>query len=96
MDSTALARVAVSGALNWATSIAGGGRFIRGAVSRVSRPFYSADAPYFTATAYDALDRPVTITEPRAIIHAVGMQLDSKTRVLKLSSQVRGEFTSQK
>ena len=41
-------------------------------------------------------DRPVTITEPRAIIHAVGMQLDSKTRVLKLSSQVRGEFTSQK
>lgn len=41
-------------------------------------------------------DRPVTITEPRAIIHAVGMQLDSKTHVLKLLSQVRGEFTPQK
>lgn len=41
-------------------------------------------------------DRPVTITEPRAIIHAVGMQLNSKTRVMKLSSQVRGQFTSQK
>jgi lipopolysaccharide export system protein LptC len=37
-------------------------------------------------------DRPVTITEPRAIIHGTGMQFNSKTRVVKLLSQVRGEF----
>ncbi|MGH3581748.1 MAG: RHS repeat-associated core domain-containing protein, partial [Mycobacterium sp.] len=36
----------------------------RGAVARVSRPFYSGDPEYDTATAYDALDRPVTVTNP--------------------------------
>jgi len=41
-------------------------------------------------------DRPVTITEARAIIRAVGMELDSKTRTVKLRSRVRGEFTPQK
>src|SRR5438132_4364293 len=27
-------------------------------------PHYAADAPVFTVTAYDALDRPVTVTQP--------------------------------
>lgn len=35
-------------------------------------------------------DRPVTIEEPRGIIHGVGMTLDNQTRSLKLKSGVRG------
>jgi len=35
-------------------------------------------------------DKPVTIEEPRGIIHAVGMELDNKARTLKLKSGVRG------
>jgi lipopolysaccharide export system protein LptC len=35
-------------------------------------------------------DRPVTIEEPRGIIHGVGMILDNKARTLKLKSAVRG------
>ncbi|MDQ0473500.1 RHS repeat-associated core domain-containing protein [Labrys wisconsinensis] len=36
----------------------------RGMVARTSRPFYSGDAAQYTSTAYDALDRPVTVTNP--------------------------------
>jgi lipopolysaccharide export system protein LptC len=36
-------------------------------------------------------DRAVTIVEARNVIHAVGMEMDSKTRILKLLSQVRSE-----
>jgi LPS export ABC transporter protein LptC len=35
-------------------------------------------------------DRPVTIEEPRGIIHGVGMTLDNNARTLKLKSAVRG------
>lgn len=35
-------------------------------------------------------DRPVTIEEPRGIIHAVGMELDNNAKTLKLKSGVRG------
>jgi lipopolysaccharide export system protein LptC len=35
-------------------------------------------------------DQPVTIEEPRGIIHSVGMELDNKARTLKLKSRVRG------
>ena len=35
-------------------------------------------------------DRPVTIEEPRGIIHGVGMTLDNQQRSLKLKSGVRG------
>jgi len=35
-------------------------------------------------------DKPVTIEEPRGIIHSVGMELDNKARTLKLKSNVRG------
>ena len=35
-------------------------------------------------------DRPVTIEEPRGIIHGVGMILDNNARTLKLKSAVRG------
>jgi lipopolysaccharide export system protein LptC len=41
-------------------------------------------------------DKPVTITEPRAIIHAVGMELNSKTRVIRLISSVRGQLAPPK
>ncbi|MDQ0475489.1 toxin TcdB middle/N-terminal domain-containing protein, partial [Labrys wisconsinensis] len=36
----------------------------RGTVARASRPFYSGDTAYYTATAYDALDRLVKVTNP--------------------------------
>jgi lipopolysaccharide export system protein LptC len=35
-------------------------------------------------------DRPVTIEEPRGIIHSVGMKLDNDAKTLKLKSGVRG------
>jgi lipopolysaccharide export system protein LptC len=35
-------------------------------------------------------DRPVTIEEPRGIIHGVGMVLDNATHTFKLKSAVRG------
>ena len=35
-------------------------------------------------------DRPVTIEEPRGIIHGVGMVLDNNARTFKLKSAVRG------
>ena len=37
-------------------------------------------------------DRPVTIREPRGIIEAVGLELDNKTKTLKLKSRVSGTF----
>ena len=37
-------------------------------------------------------DRPVTIREPRGIIEAVGLELDNKTKTLKLKSRVTGSF----
>ena len=37
-------------------------------------------------------DRPVTITEPGITIHAVGLELNSETRILKLLSSVRGTY----
>jgi len=36
--------------------------------------------------------RPVTITDARGIIHAVGMELDNDAKTLKLKSGVRGTF----
>ncbi|MBK7593401.1 MAG: LPS export ABC transporter periplasmic protein LptC [Betaproteobacteria bacterium] len=35
-------------------------------------------------------DRPVTIEEPRGIIHSVGIQLDNEAKTIKLKSGVRG------
>ena len=35
-------------------------------------------------------DGPVTIEEPRGIIHGVGMVLDNNARTFKLKSAVRG------
>ncbi len=35
-------------------------------------------------------DRPVTIEEPRGIIHGVGMIFDNDARTFKLKSAVRG------
>ena len=37
-------------------------------------------------------DRPVTIRESRGIIEAVGLELDNKTKTLKLKSRVTGSF----
>ena len=37
-------------------------------------------------------DRPVTIREARGIIEAVGLELDNKTKTLKLKSKVTGTF----
>ena len=37
-------------------------------------------------------DLPVTITDPRGIINATGMEYDNKTRTVKLRSRVSGRF----
>ncbi len=40
-------------------------------------------------------DKAVTIEEPRGTIHSVGLQLDNKTKTLKLNSAVRGTLQPQ-
>lgn len=37
-------------------------------------------------------DRPVTITDAHTTVHAVGLELNSETRVLKLLSSVKGSY----
>jgi lipopolysaccharide export system protein LptC len=37
-------------------------------------------------------DRPVTITDATTVVNAVGLELNSETRVLKLLSRVRGTY----
>ena len=41
-------------------------------------------------------DRPVTITDASTVVEAVGLELNSETRVLKLLSRVRGTYDSNK
>jgi lipopolysaccharide export system protein LptC len=41
-------------------------------------------------------DRPVTITDAATVVHAVGLELNSETRVLKLLSRVRGTYDPKK
>ncbi|MGH8744569.1 MAG: LPS export ABC transporter periplasmic protein LptC [Burkholderiales bacterium] len=41
-------------------------------------------------------DKPVTLTEPHTIINAVGLELNSNTRELKLLSQVKGQYENSK
>jgi lipopolysaccharide export system protein LptC len=41
-------------------------------------------------------DRAVTIVDAHSIVHATGMELDNKTRTLKLLSQVRSEYVPNK
>jgi lipopolysaccharide export system protein LptC len=41
-------------------------------------------------------DRAVTIVDPHNIVHATGMEMNSKTRILKLLSQVRSEYVPNK
>ncbi len=41
-------------------------------------------------------DRAVTIVEAHNIVHATGMELDNKTRILKLLSRVRSEYVPNK
>jgi len=37
-------------------------------------------------------DKPVTITDPRGIISATGMDFDNKTKVVRFQSRVSGQF----
>lgn len=37
-------------------------------------------------------DRPVTITDASTVVNAIGLELNSETRVLKLHSRVRGTY----
>ena len=41
-------------------------------------------------------DRPVTITDAATVVEAVGLELNSETRVLKLFSRVRGTYDPKK
>ena len=41
-------------------------------------------------------DRAVTIVDARNIVHATGMEMDNKTRILKLLSQVKSEHVPNK
>jgi lipopolysaccharide export system protein LptC len=37
-------------------------------------------------------DKPVTITDANTVVHAIGLELNSETRVLKLRSEVKGTY----
>ncbi len=41
-------------------------------------------------------DRPVRITDASAVVNAVGLELNSETRILKLLSRVRGTYDPKK
>jgi lipopolysaccharide export system protein LptC len=41
-------------------------------------------------------DQPVTITDANTVVHAIGLELNSETRVLKLLSRVRGTYDQNK
>jgi lipopolysaccharide export system protein LptC len=41
-------------------------------------------------------DRAVTVVDAHSIVHATGMEMDNKTRTLKLLSQVRSEYVPNK
>ena len=41
-------------------------------------------------------DRAVTVVDAHSILHATGMELDNKTRILKLLSQVKSEYVPNK
>jgi lipopolysaccharide export system protein LptC len=41
-------------------------------------------------------DRPVTITDAATVVDAIGLELNSETRVLKLLSRVRGTYDPKK
>lgn len=41
-------------------------------------------------------DRPVTIIDPHNTVHAIGLEMNNKTRTLKLLSQVRSEHVPDK
>jgi lipopolysaccharide export system protein LptC len=41
-------------------------------------------------------DKPVTITEPRAIIRGTGLEYDHDSRTLRILSSVSGEFTQKR
>lgn len=41
-------------------------------------------------------DRAVTITDPHSTVHAIGLEMNSKTRILKLLSDVRSEYVTVK
>jgi lipopolysaccharide export system protein LptC len=43
---------------------------------------------------YAQTDKAVTITDPNAVVSAVGMELNNKTRILKLKSQVKIRYTA--
>ena len=40
-------------------------------------------------------DKPVTITDPRGIISAVGMEFDNKAKTFKFKSRVSGQMQPQ-
>jgi len=40
-------------------------------------------------------DRPVTITDPRGVIHATGLELDNKTKTVKFKSRLSGQMQPQ-
>jgi len=40
-------------------------------------------------------DRPVTITDPRGVIHATGMELDDRTKTVKFKSHLSGQWQPQ-
>ena len=70
-------------------------------IARMFEPFRKDDRPITLETEYLHVvpkteradtDRRVTIREPRGIIEAVGLELDNKTKTLKLKSKVQGSF----
>lgn len=72
---------------------------------RVSRAPYDDKSELVLQTSYlhvipndniAKTDRPVIITDANTIVNAIGLELNSETRVLKLQSRVRGTYDQNK
>jgi lipopolysaccharide export system protein LptC len=68
---------------------------------RVTRSAYADKSELVMVTSYlhvipdkdiAKTDRPVTITDANTIVNSIGLELNNKTRILKLESQVRGRY----
>ncbi len=79
----------------------GGNLYFRGAV-RATRAPYADNSELVVTTEYlhvmpddniAITDQPVTIRDDTMTIHAVGMELNNETRILKLNAAVRGVYT---
>lgn len=72
---------------------------------RVTRAPYDGRSELVMETSYlhvvpdknsASTDQPVTITDANAVVHAIGLELNGDTRILKLLSRVKGTYDQKK